>query len=354
MKKSVLLLTPSCGLGGGIERYAETLEWVLASKGILYQRLDLTRGDTGSRLAHQARLVARSRKTIATMGSPVQVIVVHRSLLPAAALILQGSTHKHISVICHGSDVWGRRPAMRRTIENRLMRSPGVRVIAVSSYTAGALSQISGATVLPPGLSEDWYEMLVNARTRFEAAKTGRSIITAFRLSQWREKGLPQLVTAISKVNRAELNLTICGIGEPPPDLRNFLGAYPNCILRSSLADNEFAHELAKADLFVLATRTKPGRQSSGEGFGLVLLESQVAGTPVIAPAFGGSHDAYLDGWTGLAPSDETSSALALVLSNLLQQPYRLSHMGDCAASWAQERFSPEKYAELAISRIFT
>ena len=39
----VLLLVPSRGLGGGIERYAETLQWVFAQQGFACQRLDLSR-----------------------------------------------------------------------------------------------------------------------------------------------------------------------------------------------------------------------------------------------------------------------------------------------------------------------
>ena len=80
-------------------------------------------------------------------------------------------------------------------------------------------------------------------------------------------------------------------------------------MLRPGLSDNELAHELAAADLFVLATQTRSGRGSVGEGFGLVLLEAQAAGTPVIAPAYGGSHEAYVEGVTGMAPTDESVEA---------------------------------------------
>ena len=84
---------------------------------------------------------------------------------------------------------------------------------------------------------------------------------------------------------------------------------------RPGLSDRELARQLAGADLFVLATRSRGGRHTSGEGFGLVLLEAQVAGTPVVAPAHGGSHDAYIEGITGLAPMDETAGSLARVMT---------------------------------------
>ena len=41
MPGRVLVLTPSRGLGGGIERYVEALEWAFADQGVKYGRLDL-------------------------------------------------------------------------------------------------------------------------------------------------------------------------------------------------------------------------------------------------------------------------------------------------------------------------
>ena len=81
--------------------------------------------------------------------------------------------------------------------------------------------------------------------------------------------------------------------------------------LRPGLTDHDLAAQFAASDLFVLASRTRSGRRPCGEGFGLVLLEAQVAGTAVVGPAHGGSPDAYLDGVTGATPRDESAAALA-------------------------------------------
>jgi glycosyltransferase involved in cell wall biosynthesis len=83
-----------------------------------------------------------------------------------------------------------------------------------------------------------------------------------------------------------------------------------------------------------------------------VLLEAQVAATAVIAPAHGGSSDAYVEGVTGVAPADETSEALARVLDELLGNPARLAWMGKRAADWARESFAPERYAQLVARRL--
>ena len=131
----------------------------------------------------------------------------------------------------------------------------------------------------------------------------------------------------------------MCGSGAPPADLLAHVRGYPWCALRPGLTDAELAAQFAQADLFVLATRTRPGRRPCGEGFGLVLLEAQVAGTAVVGPAHGGSPDAYLDGVTGATPRDESVAALSQVLT-AASQPARLADMGARGAPW-RVRASP-------------
>ncbi len=352
MTGQVLLLAPSHGQGGGIERYVETVEWAFAAQGIGYARLDLTRPG----LAGHRELLTAAARRLAGLPPRVRLVLAHRALLPVAALLARRPVVGGISVICHGSDVWGARLRPRWHAESLLLRRPGVRVVAVSSYTAGALANRCRATVLPPGLSGGWFAELAGAagrpRAAHRAAGPGLQLVTAFRLADWRDKGLPELVTAIAALGRGDIRLTVCGSGEPPAGLLQLIRRHPWCSVRAGLADRDLAGQLAAADLFVLATRTRAGRRPCGEGFGLVLLEAQLAGTPVVAPAHGGAADAYLEGITGTAPVDETPAALAGVLEGLLKDPARLSQMGSWAAAWARERFAPDRYAALAVDRL--
>jgi glycosyltransferase involved in cell wall biosynthesis len=124
-------------------------------------------------------------------------------------------------------------------------------------------------------------------------------------------------------------------------------------VLRLDLSDDDLARELAAADLFVLATNTRRGRSAVGEGFGLVLLEAQAAGTPVIAPAYGGSREAYIEGVTGVGPADESAEALTRTLDDLLKDPARLAWMGRNATQWTRMSFASERnYAQLAVRRL--
>jgi phosphatidylinositol alpha-1,6-mannosyltransferase len=348
MADRALLLTPSRGLGGGVERYAEALEWAFAATGVDYRRVDLR----GAGPAAHARMLVECRRHLRGSEVPTRLVITHRGLLPVAALLARERSQRGISVVCHGIDVWGSRRRPRQVVENFLMRRPGVRVVAVSTFTAGALLANCPATILPPGLSREWFGMLVGAASDIRPRDKGLRLLTAFRLEDWRDKGLPQLLDAVAAVGRPEVCLTICGSGEPSSDLRRLVGDHGHCTLRSGLSDPELAGELAAADVFVLATRTRCGRAAYGEGFGLVLLEAQVAGTPVVVPAHGGSHDSYVEGVTGVAPADESTEALARVLGDLLGDRQRLAQMGQRAADWARESFAPERYASLAVARL--
>jgi glycosyltransferase involved in cell wall biosynthesis len=225
-------------------------------------------------------------------------------------------------------------------------------VVAASSFTAGALLRDCRATVLPPALSREWFDTLAAAAAGRPGVGPGIRLATAFRLAQWRGKGLPQLMEAVVALGRPDVCLTICGSGKPPTDLLRLVSEHSWCVLRPGLSDGDLAHELATADLFVLATQTGSGRGAVGEGFGLVLLEAQAAGTPVIAPAYGGSREAYVEGVTGVAPVDESAEALTRTLDDLLKNPARLAWMGAHAAQWAREAFAPERYAQLAVRRL--
>lgn len=348
MISRAILLTPSRGRGGGIERYADTVEWALNEQGVECRRVDLSQSGASAHM----RMLNQVKEDLRANTRPTRLILAHRALLPIASLLANGRSVCGLSVVCHGNDVWGTRPLVRRALENHLMHRTGVRVVAVSSFTAGALADGCYASVLPPGLSRVWFDTLVDESAHARPRGTGIQLVTTFRLGEWRSKGLPELLAAVAALNKSDIRVMVCGTGEPSQELQRLVSQHPYCTLRSGLTDRELARVLAEADLLVLATRTKRGRHASGEGFGLVLLEAQIAGTPVVGPAFGGSQDAYIEGVTGVAPTDEGAESLARVLDELLRDPCRLGQMGERAAEWARETFAPERYASRAVARL--
>jgi phosphatidylinositol alpha-1,6-mannosyltransferase len=91
----------------------------------------------------------------------------------------------------------------------------------------------------------------------------------------------------------------------------------------------------------VLATLMLP---NSGEGFGIVLAEAQLAGCVVVTPPLDGSSDAILPGVTGLRPIDSSASSLRDVLLWCLDQPQAAARIASNARAWSGVRFSPDRY----------
>src|ERR1700722_13574756 len=83
----VLILTPSVGLGGGIERYAETVEWALSFYGIDAHRIDLHREMRLPRLSAYAQMYKACTDILQRNPRRTHLVLIHRSLLPVALLL---------------------------------------------------------------------------------------------------------------------------------------------------------------------------------------------------------------------------------------------------------------------------
>src|SRR5205814_1805956 len=97
-----------------------------------------------------------------------------------------------------------------------------------------------------------------------------------------------------------------------------------------------------QCDLFVL-----PNREVNGdfEGFGMVLVEAQACGKPVIAGDSGGTRETMRPGETGLLVNCEGPELLANEVSELLLDRARREQMGSAARCWAEEQFDWQRLA---------
>jgi glycosyltransferase involved in cell wall biosynthesis len=84
---------------------------------------------------------------------------------------------------------------------------------------------------------------------------------------------------------------------------------------------------------------------SREEGLGLVAVEAQLCGTPVVAFASGGVVDVIRDGETGMLARERTPDALARSIADLLVSPDRGARLARNGAERAREKFSPEHVA---------
>jgi phosphatidylinositol alpha-1,6-mannosyltransferase len=348
----VLLLAPSEGLGGGIERYVRGVESALLDTGITYERMNLRRAGEGHpSLRRKLAFSAQVRTALSADSRRTRIVAAHAGLLPVTFLARTAAAYDGTVVIYHGVEVW----STRRPPGHRVARHSDVRAIAVSSFTSGALKHAMPAMVVKPFLDRAWYSSLIAAGKSVEKGSPGSPVrvLTVFRLQDWESKGLPIIVNAIESLECA-IELVVVGSGIPSRELVNFVRVRPWLQVKTALDDASLAAEYAAADVVILATRTRAGKHPSGEGFGLCLVEAQLAGTAVIAPAYGGSHDTFLQRITGLSPTDESSGALASVLRELATNPVMRAAMSRAGARWSRTAFEPTGGAKALVETLLS
>jgi D-inositol-3-phosphate glycosyltransferase len=142
-------------------------------------------------------------------------------------------------------------------------------------------------------------------------------------------KGPEVLVRAVAELVsraphlRSKLALVIMGgasgtgINEPDrlAKLATFLGVADLIHFKEPVSRSELADWYRASDLVCVP--------SYSESFGLVALEAQACGTPVIASAVGGLRTAVSDGISGILVDGHDPKAWASVISRLIAEPQR-------------------------------
>ncbi|MFA6384006.1 MAG: glycosyltransferase [Candidatus Omnitrophota bacterium] len=101
---------------------------------------------------------------------------------------------------------------------------------------------------------------------------------------------------------------------------------------------NDIARILAALDIMVLS--------SFNEAVGLVLVEAQSQGIPVVASNVGGIPETIRENETGILVPAGHADKFAQAILFLLDHPDKRAAMGSAAISWAGSRFKAEKMTE--------
>jgi phosphatidylinositol alpha-1,6-mannosyltransferase len=149
------------------------------------------------------------------------------------------------------------------------------------------------------------------------------------------------LIRALPAIRRAIPNLlyVIIGDGEERISLEQLVeqeGVQENVQFLGEANDEILRRCYQQCDVFAL-----PNRQVGVdiEGFGMVLLEAQACGRPVVAGASGGTAETMRVPQTGRIVNCDNPQPLAEVLSELLLQPDLCQRMGVAGRKWVVERF---------------
>ena len=347
--KRLLLLAPSIGFGGGIERVADAMEraWEGPVDRVdLYrsQRHDVPAGNPWAKTMFAAASIAASRRR------PDVVLALHVGLLPVAAMA-SAVTRAELGLMAIGSEVWAPMRPLRRVMIQRCSR-----VLAISSFTKFWVAQRAGidsarVAVVPLPVDEDLAE---RALSNGHAAATELNLLTVSRINRdHRYKGHFEIAESLPLVlaRQPKARWIVAGDGDDLGALRAYcreIGVAEAVTFLGRVSDRELSNQYAHAAALVLpsvadATASPP----TGEGFGLVYAEAGAFGVPSIASAAGGgSLDFVIHEHTGLVVPPADSETLAAAMLRLLEDCRLRKRLGTAARQRVLERHLLPHFSE--------
>jgi len=138
------------------------------------------------------------------------------------------------------------------------------------------------------------------------------------------KKGVDQAIFAFARVVDKFPDCRFLVVGDGPyrgalERIAAECGVAGKVIFAGAVAEDELVDHYRLGDVFVMPNRRLPNGDT--EGFGLVFLEANACGLPVIAGRDGGSIDAVRDGVNGVLVDGHSVDAIAAAMLALRRDP---------------------------------
>lgn len=256
----------------------------------------------------------------------------------AAPLALMGAAARRagatrIIASTHGHEVgWSMLPGARRVL--RRIGDTADVVTYISDYTLRRVRRAFGPHPefrhLPSGVDVDWFRPATpeeRADTR-ERHGTGPLVVCVSRLVP--RKGQDMLIGVWPQVleRHPTARLLIVGSGSHEAVLRRMAAPLGDAVaFTGPLSTPDLRSLLASADVFAMPARTRGGGLDV-EGLGIVYLEAQACGVPVIAGDSGGAPETVTPE-TGIVVDGRSGEELTAALLQLLDDPPHAAALGE-------------------------
>jgi phosphatidylinositol alpha-1,6-mannosyltransferase len=249
------------------------------------------------------------------------VICGHIHLLPLAYIVAKAKRAR-LALIIHGFEAWQpTRYPLANTLASRVDA-----VIAVSRLSAQRFvswSSVALERVFVLGNCVDLDHFVPMPRDEKLAARYGltgrRVIMTLGRLAnRERYKGFDEVLDVLPLLIQKipDIRYLIVGDGDDRSRLEDKvsrLGLTGHVVFAGKTSESEKVAHYSLADAYVMP--------SSGEGFGIVLLEAAACGVPVIGSMADGSREALLNGALGRLVDPKNPKVLAETILRTLESP---------------------------------
>jgi phosphatidylinositol alpha-1,6-mannosyltransferase len=269
-------------------------------------------------------------------------------VLPEGVMALGMKMRFGIPYLCyvHGEDITTARDSREYVfLIHRVIRG-AERLIANSHNTKSILCEewkvpSNRVNVLHPGVDTTRFSPAMhNLAARCDLGWNNRTVLlTVGRLQK--RKGQDHMILAMRALvaEFPDLLYSILGDGEERNELErlaNEQNVSDYVQFLGEADDRRLIKCYQQCDLFILPNR-QVGRDI--EGFGMVLLEAQACGKPVIAGDSGGTAETMDVGKTGRIIDCRSPESIARNVAQLLRERKSMTAMGDAARTWVEERF---------------
>ncbi len=221
-------------------------------------------------------------------------------------------------------------------------------VTTISRFTAERLAGHLQAGIvrhLPPGVDVDRFHPGVDGagfRRRWGLPEDATVVACVSRLVA--RKGQDRLVEVWPQLQRRHADAWLLLVGDGPLERRltqrvQRAGPGQRIVLTGEIPWEQLPEAHAAADLFAMPCRTRWGGLDV-EGLGIVYLEAQACGVPVVVGRSGGAPETVSDPRAGEVVDGRDTGALSAALHGWLSAPARRAAARDPARRSAVERYA--------------
>jgi phosphatidylinositol alpha-1,6-mannosyltransferase len=138
--------------------------------------------------------------------------------------------------------------------------------------------------------------------------------------------------------------LVLVGTGPLEQELRTTAAALPRVVVPGAVAWDDLPAAHAALDVFAMPCRTRL-LGTDVEGLGIVYLEAQASGVPVVAGSSGGAPETLVEGRTGTVVDGRDVPGLTAAIDGLLADPARRAAWGTAGRAHAEATWGWEAIA---------
>lgn len=214
----------------------------------------------------------------------------------------------------------------------------------ISSFTEQRLARYTHCPVhrVPPGVdTERFHPGVDGSRLRATWGVPADAPVVGCVSRLVRRKGQDLLLEAWPALHarHPEAWLVLVGTGPLEDELRGRAAELRNAVVTGAVAWDDLPAVHAAFDVFAMPCRTRL-LGTDVEGLGIVYLEAQASGVPVVAGDSGGAPETVVEGATGTVVDGRRAGELVAALDRLLADPARRAAWGAAGRAHAVAQWS--------------